>query len=229
MRLGSLPIKSPSEGNNGSVVLKTIFISKEPKRKKRLRLLLILAISFVLIMVANLVDYGYILRTQDTVNSVYEDRVVAQDYIYHLSGLFHKKELYIGDNELFLGATNDSIVALMSRFEKTKLTQSESDFFIDLKKNFMELTSLEDKLAGQKEPRMSTLSDIQTELLEIRRNLDNLEGVQFTEGGHMTQLSNRALGMNTLLSHVELVFLVIIGFIVMYIVLLGTHRMGKVN
>jgi hypothetical protein len=180
-------------------------------------------------MVANVMDYGYILRTQNTVNSVYEDRVVAQDYIYQLSGLFYQKELSLGENVGFFETTNDSITSLMSRFGETKLTRSESGFFIDLRKNYAELISLEDKLLQQTEAAGTTRKHIQLELHEIRKNLDDLEGVQFTEGAQMTQRSNRALGMNTLLSHVELVFLVIIGFIVMNMVLLGTHRLGKVN
>ncbi len=174
-------------------------------------------------------DYGYILRTQNTVNSVYNDRVVAQDYIYQLSGLFYQKELSLEDSHGFFEATNDSIASLLSRFGETKLTHNEAGFFFDLRKNYVELTSLEDKLLHQKESAGTTRKDIQTELLEIRKNLDDLEGVQFAEGGQMTERSNRALGMNALLSKVELVFLVIIGFVVLQMVLLRTNRLGKVN
>lgn len=174
-------------------------------------------------------DYGYILRTQDTVNSVYNDRVVAQDYIYQMSGLFYQKELSLEESNGFFEVTNDSIASLMSRFGETKLTRSESSFFIDLRKNYVELTSLENKLRHQKETTGTTRRDIQIELLEIRKNLDDLESVQFVEGGQMTERSNRALGMNALLSKVELVFLVIMGFVVLHMVLLGTNRLGKIN
>ncbi|WP_218058509.1 hypothetical protein [Allomuricauda sp. CP2A] len=208
-------------------MLKMISTSKSSRRKQRLRLILVLAISFMLIMVANLMDYGYILRTQDTVNSVYNDRVVAQDYIYQMSGLFYQKELSLGENNGIFEATNDSIASLMSRFGETKLTRNESNFFFDLRKNYVELTSLENKLRHQKETMGTTRRDIQIELLEIRKNLDDLENVQFAEGGQMTERSNRALGMNALLSKVELVFLVIMGFVVLHMVLLGTNKLGK--
>ncbi|MBO0323542.1 hypothetical protein J0X14_14630 [Muricauda sp. CAU 1633] len=188
-----------------------------------------MAISFVLIMIANVMDYGYILRTQNTVNSVYKDRVVAQDYIYQLSGLFYQKELSLGGNTVFFEPKNDSIASLMSRFGETKLTRSESGFYIDLRKNYAQLISLEEKLEQQTETTGKTRKHIQLELQEIRKNLDDLEGIQFTEGAQMTQRSNRALGMNTILSHVELVFLVIIGFIVMNMVLLGTNTLLKVK
>lgn len=174
-------------------------------------------------------DYGYILRTQDTVNSVYDDRVVAQDYIYQLSGLFHQKERAIGERESFLGSLNDSILGLMSRFEKTKLTRSESEFFIDLRKNYQELTLLEQKFSLQTYPRISTQKDIQMELMEIRQNLDDLEGVQFTEGAQMTKRSTRALGMNVLLSKIELVFLVVMGAISLYMILITQNALSKVG
>ncbi|WP_317194453.1 Tar ligand binding domain-containing protein [Allomuricauda sp. CAU 1633] len=210
-------------------MLKAVIISKSSRRKQRSRLLLVLAISFVLIMIANVMDYGYILRTQNTVNSVYKDRVVAQDYIYQLSGLFYQKELSLGGNTVFFEPKNDSIASLMSRFGETKLTRSESGFYIDLRKNYAQLISLEEKLEQQTETTGKTRKHIQLELQEIRKNLDDLEGIQFTEGAQMTQRSNRALGMNTILSHVELVFLVIIGFIVMNMVLLGTNTLLKVK
>lgn len=207
-------------------------ISGGSKKKRRLKFVLVLGISFLLILVANLIDHTYLSNVRHNVNSVYEDRVVAQDYIYRLSKLFHQKQLSMGQNtgDLNRSHQNDSIDRLLFQFSKTELTRSEAGFFFDLQKNYVELMSLEKVLSsGSKEPTLDIQQDIGRELKEIRKNLDDLEGVQFKEGAEMTQSSNRSLGMNAFLYKLELTFLIINGTVLLYMVLLGTNLMGKVN
>lgn len=202
------------------------------KKKRRVKFGMVLGVSFLLILIANLIDYKYISSVRHNVNSVYKDRVVAQDYIYRLSNLFHQKQLSMGEesSDLRLVQQNDSIHQLLLNFSKTELTRSEASFFFDLQNNYMELVSLENMLSGQpKEPILEIRQDMRRELREIRKNLDNLEGVQFREGGQMTQRSNQSLGMNAFLSKLELAFLIVNGAVVLYIVVLGTNLMGKVN
>lgn len=200
------------------------------KGSRRLKFFLVLGISFLLILIANLIDYNYILNVRHNVNSVYQDRVVAQDYIYQLNNLFHQKQLSLTENtpSVYSESQNDSIDRLLASFAETELTPNESNFFVALQKNYVELVSLENVLSAQNTAH-AVREDIKRELHEIKRNLDDLEGVQFTEGGQMTQLSNRSLGMNAFLSKLELAFLIVNGAVILYMVLLGTNLMGKVN
>jgi len=55
-------------------------------------------------------------------------------------------------------------------------------------------------------------------LARINNNLDELSEVQLYEGRQLTQRSQRSLGMNQLLSTLEIVFLVIIGILFLLIV-----------
>src|SRR5690606_5322410 len=124
----------------------------------------------------------------------------------------------------------DSIDKLLLNYSKTQLTQTEAGILFASTKNYVELVSLENVLSSQhKEPSLAIRQDIRRELLEIKKNLDDLEGIQFKEGRQMTQLSNRSLGMNAFLSKLELAFLIVNGAVILYMVLLGTNLMGKVN
>ena len=80
-----------------------------------------LGISFLLILIANLIDYSYILNVRHNVNSVYKDRVVAQDYIYQLNNLFHQKQLSLTENTagVYTESQNDSIDRLLASFAET--------------------------------------------------------------------------------------------------------------
>ena len=55
-------------------------------------------------------------------------------------------------------------------------------------------------------------------LNKISDNLDELSKVQLMEGEQLTQRSKRSLGMNQLLSSLEIVFLIIIGLLFLIIV-----------
>ena len=202
------------------------------QKKRRLKFVMVLGVSFLLILIANLIDNTYLSNVRHNVNSVYNDRVVAQDYIYQLNNLFHQKQLSRGESRIDLNKShqNDSIDRLLNDFSKTELTRSEASFFFDLKKNYLELISLENVLSSEsKGPTLDIRQAMGRELKEIRKNLDDLEGVQFKEGAQMTQSSNQSLVMNAFLSKLELAFLIVNGVVILYMVLLGTNLMGKVN
>ncbi|CAN0603136.1 unnamed protein product, partial [Ectocarpus sp. 12 AP-2014] len=60
---------------------------------QRISVGLVLAIAFLLVLGSNRLNKRHFSTIQNTVNSVYKDRVVVQNLIYELSTTFHKKEL----------------------------------------------------------------------------------------------------------------------------------------
>ncbi len=56
----------------------------------------VLAIAFLLVFASNRLNRRNFSNVEQNVNSVFEDRVVAQEYIYQLNNLFHEKELLEG-------------------------------------------------------------------------------------------------------------------------------------
>mgnify|MGYP000262379828 CR=1 FL=1 len=59
---------------------------------QRIQIGLVLAMAFLLVLGSNRLDQRHFSTIQTTVNSVYKDRVVVQDFIYQLTNIFHKKE-----------------------------------------------------------------------------------------------------------------------------------------
>ncbi len=103
---------------------------------------------------------------------------------------------------------------ILSDFEKTDLTVEEAKHLSNLNDNYAELKTLEADRTnsdGHKEEIVSVLHSISA-------NLDNLAEVQLSEGRQLTQRSKRSLGMNRMLSSLEIVFLVIIGILFLIIV-----------
>jgi len=189
-----------------------------PKRtiKQRIHTGFVLAAAFLLVLASNRLNNRNFSTVEHGVDSVFEDRLVVQEYIYTLNNLFHKKELYLANN------TEDNkaipkypeIKNILADFEKTDLTREESIFLTSLKENYAELKTLEAnhaKNGASKEAIVSVLGS-------ISGNLDELAEVQLYEGRQLTQRSKRSLGMNQLLSTIEIVFLIIIGILFLVIV-----------
>jgi CHASE3 domain sensor protein len=189
--------------------------------KQRINAGFILAAAFLLVLASNRLNQRNFSTVEQSVNSVFEDRLVVQEYIYRLNNLFHKKELALAKNETNAGTLTQSsdIETILSDFEKTELTTKESKYLTDLKSSYTELQLMEENLSSNKGAGVAELKDrILSMLVRINNDLDELSEVQLNEGRQLTQRSQRSLGMNQLLSTLEIVFLVIIGILFLLIV-----------
>ena len=189
-----------------------------PKRrtiKQRIHAGFVLAAAFLLVLASNRLNNRNFSTVEHGVDSVFEDRLVVQEYIYTLNNLFHKKELFLANNALEEESIPQypEIKTILADFEKTDLTREESLFLTNLKENYAELKTLEGRAGNN-----VSEEQIVSVLNSISRNLDELAEVQLSEGRQLTQRSKRSLGMNQLLSRIEIVFLVIIGVLFLIIV-----------
>jgi hypothetical protein len=189
--------------------------------KQRVHAGFILAMAFLLVFASNRLNRRNFSTVEHTVNSVFEDRVVAQEYIYRLNNLFHEKEMLLASTEWMkndLGITT-GVKELLDDFSKTKLTSNESLYFSDLKKNYTKLQTLDSTLlANQNTIEIESKKEMSSLLQSINRNLDKLSEVQLLEGRQLTQLSKKSLSMNQLLSRLEVAFLIIIGLLLLAII-----------
>lgn len=181
---------------------------------QRIQIGLVLAMAFLLVLGSNRLDQRHFSTVQTTVNSVYKDRVVAQNIIYKLNNIFHAKELRLIRNNDFKesASENNKIVALLSDFEITELTMKESKLLRELKFQFLNLQ----KLAQSNSRSITKIENSNDELAmktvkEIKEKLNGLSQIQLRQSEQLTALSNKSLGMNILLSKLEVAFLVIIG------------------
>ena len=194
---------------------------KKLSLKQRVHAGFILAIAFLLVLASNRLNRRNFSTVEHTVNSVFEDRVVVQEYIYRLNNLFHGKEMDLAQKaptEIDLPA-NKSILQLLSDFEKTELTREESVQLGFLKENYMELRTLEKEIVvGPEANQKESKKEMAALLKEIGVHLDRLSEVQLTESRQLTLLSKKLLNMNLLLSRLEIGFLIVIGVLFLIII-----------
>lgn len=118
---------------------------------QKIKAALALIIVFALVFFTNFLDKRYFLKLQESFTSVYEDRLVAENYIFKLSSYLNEKnQLYDQPTQNWLlrnQIINDSIQLIVEKYEGTKLTQDESRYFFSLKKQLQQLIHLESGLS----------------------------------------------------------------------------------
>ncbi|MEP2239379.1 MAG: MCP four helix bundle domain-containing protein [Maribacter sp.] len=184
------------------------------KTSQRLHAGFILVIAFLLVLGSNRLYHRHFSTLQNTVNSVYKDRVQVQGYIYQLNNIFHLKKLrFITEENFTLIATeNEKAEKLLSEFALTELTSKEYNTLNELSSQFQKLKIFEDKALESPDNLSNGVTTLSLQTLKkINKKLDVLATIQLEESKQMTQLSNKALKSNLLMSKLSLGFLILIG------------------
>ncbi len=186
-----------------------------------------LGVVFLLVLATNLMDKHHFSLVQKSLTTVYEDRLVAKDYIYKMA-----KQLQVKRSAALLDdkgemirlnlAANDSINVLMDKFATTKLTAEESRRFKLLKTNLNQLFAYEQKLfKGQPlDSELHGVKNTESYILTITEDLDALSEIQLKEGKKEITTSIRAIDTSNLIARLEIGALIIIGVIIQLLIFL---------
>lgn len=180
-------------------------MSKKIILNHRIHAAFILAIAFLLVLSSNRLNKRNHATISDSVTSVYNDRILAQAYLYDLGNIFHDYELALlrsQDAEAQIQMMDtEAVNTLLSDFSATRLTAKESRSLALLKRDFEQLA----KTSPSGENILSA-KDAFPLLSAVNKHLDALSEIQLTEGHQLTQRSKKSLRMNTLLGNLEIGF-----------------------
>ncbi|HNP18784.1 MAG TPA: MCP four helix bundle domain-containing protein [Fulvivirga sp.] len=187
----------------------------EPKFKTALALTIVV----VLVLGTNMVNKSHFSRLQQSFASVYEDRLLVENYIYKLSHALNKKRLALYDSPLegriFTKAANDSIQNLVIAYQQTKLTKAEAKLFNRFIQDNALLQHHEKQYFKGNRQEVDSLGIIlgqqHDKLADI---LNGLSDIQLEEGKNLITDSDTIIASNNLYAHLEIILIIIIGLII---------------
>lgn len=176
------------------------------------------AIVFLLVIATNRLDKKRFDTLNNSLTSVYEDRLVAKGYLYELNNIFHEEEKLLAGNYNAKDLANyhNSVQSIIEEFKSTRLTNQERTEFNNLQDSFKELKGLENSLTASNTD--SVLPRIKLKLNRIQNNLDDLALIQLSEGESLTKFAQNSLNMSSTMSKIEIAIIIIIGFVVQFII-----------
>lgn len=186
-----------------------------------------LVIVFLLILATNMIDKHHFTEVKKSMTSIYEDRLMAKNYIYSIS-----RQLTIKQNILQAGnweeaydinkKANDSIRTLMDNYSGTKLTEPESRHFTSLENRLNQLFQYEENF-GKNESlneELHLMNSSENYYTVIFEHLDALSAIQIKEGKRQLIFSNQAIDSSNLIAQIEIGVLILIGVLLQLLIFL---------
>jgi len=180
------------------------------------------AIVFLLVLATNRLDNRRFNTLENSLTSVFEDRLVAKGYIYELNNIFHDKEKRIMNGQKIsnIEVYNDKVNGYISDYYNTRLTSEEKSNFSNFKNHYEDYRDLKREIVTQEGDSMSaaTKAKLLDQLNRIQKDLDQLASIQIAEGKSMTQFATRTLDSSSLMSNLEIIIIIVIGIVVQFII-----------
>lgn len=185
-----------------------------------------LLVVFLLVFATNRIDSQHFETVQNTLTSVYKDRVVAQDYVYKMNHVIHERRIQLLDSTLVTPSeiSNAAFIDLVEGFSSTKLTSKEKKVFKNLEANFEIFTDAENKINNNQGVTSKTLM---AKLETVQEDLDNLAEIQVKESRSLTKLAQKSLDNNKFVSNLEIGFLILIGICIQFIIFYRVKKQGN--
>ncbi len=186
----------------------------------KLKWILGILLVFILIVTTNLIDRNNFVRVKETVETIYEDRLVAKDIIFDMLMAIQKKEIaLIKKDTVFFNANNPKVNSnlknLVLKFENTKLTKTESSIFSNLKEHLQILYN------SEKDFTKTGLGDAKllVQLENVKQDLLDLSDIQMDEGSRQLSISKKALDNVELFTQLEIYVLIVLAIVIQIIVI----------
>jgi len=187
-------------------------------------------IILVLVFAKNWIDNNNVTTLDDSFTAVYDDRLVAESYIFLLSDHLYQKKISISScngsyapqkmvNEI--NYHNEAIAALIKDFEGTKLTTTESFYFKRLKENLLKIRSLETSLITATNGQLldsNSSAELQRRFEIAMMDLNQLSKIQLAEGKLLKDQSKQIAAGSTLLAQFELTIIVGIALLIQILI-----------
>ena len=176
---------------------------------------------FLLIISTNLIDRTNFSRVKESVESIFEDRLVVKGYIIEMVKIVHQKELGIVQEDATFfenenGQLNQSLEEYIQTFRKTRLTVKEENAFKNLERDFDLIKKQEVSFADGNFAQKASYRKL---LHQIKDELDQLSNIQLKEGNRQMAISKNAMDTMELFTQIEIYILVILAIAIQIIIL----------
>lgn len=185
----------------------------------KLKWILGITLIFILILATNYIDRNNFRRIQESIETIYEDRVVAQQLIFEMSLILqHKVQRSLLSDTVGSHAQNiaDQIAmkSLLDRFQQTRLTPKEALTLDNYQKDLSRLESME--INGFGEDNKVAYAGL---LEKLHEHILVLSRIQLDEGKRQVHISKRVVRSIDLLTTYEIYFLAFLALLIQILVI----------
>lgn len=196
-------------------------------KKDKIRFFAGLLLVFFVILATYRIDQANFDKVEDSIITIYEDRLVVKDLIFRIADLLDEKRMALAttDSAFFQGrntVVNAEIGQLLQLFRETRLTENEDRTLSAFAEQIGELQAAEVRMGNPAtHPGRDELS---TQLEILKGQARTLSDIQLSEGKRQLLIGSRAIRSSKLLMQVELIVLIVLALGIQFLVLPKPRR-----
>jgi hypothetical protein len=190
------------------------------KLLNKIKWILGISLVFYIVLTTNLVDRDNYNRIKNSIENIYNDRLIAFDLIYKMSNQLNgQKDLFNNKNDSLIDIDTQNYIKNielnLNLYTETYLTHDEEAIFNSLKDNFNKYK----QIISKKDEINTNNKELIIIINNMKRNLDDLAAIQIKEGKVQVHKSQEAMNMIDLFTNVEIIIMIILGIGIQFIIL----------
>ena len=191
----------------------------------KLKWLLIVGVVFTLVLATNLIDRRNFRNINNSVVSIYEDRLVIKNTILDMATAINQKEVaFLTKDTSSIKAINEKLTNTLKsdllKFNRSNVTDKEAECLDQLNKNLELMFDVESQLLQNQ---FASLDSYKTIIERVNSNMDVLAHIQMMEGKRQFISSQRNMVTVELFTQLEIYFLILLAVIALIIIFRKTQ------
>ncbi len=194
--------------------------------KDKMKAVAVLLLIIVLILVNNISNRRTFSKLNESIASIYKDRLMPATYIFQLTDHLYQKKLLLNtqsdQNTAAISSHDNAVAAIIKTYETTYLTLAEKKQWAGFKKeleqyNLLASVSLKDNKA------------LNERFENVLKRLNALSEIQASEGSNIFSVSRIDISGTIIMSHLEIALLLILGIFALILVNANDNKLLQIQ
>ncbi|SFQ39180.1 MCP four helix bundle domain-containing protein [Parafilimonas terrae] len=195
--------------------------------KDKMKAVAVLLLIIVLILVNNISNRKTFSKLNESIASIYKDRLMPATYIFQLTDhLYQKKfllnEMQANDNAAIAARHDSAIHSIIKTYETTYLTPAEKKHWLAFKKELEQYNTL---TSGLEENNKAVNESFEN----VIQHLNALSEIQASEGSNIFSIAKIDVGGTIIMSHLEVALLLILGIFALVLINANDNKLMQVQ
>ena len=192
--------------------------------KDKMKMAAVLLLIIVLILVNNISNRKTFSNLNESIASIYKDRLMPATYIFQLTDHLYQKKLLYGGQEAGSAQTanavrHDTAIAnLIKTYETTYLTAAEKKQWTLFKQHLQHYNTLINTPVNNDKA-------ISTAFNDVLQSLNALSQIQANEGSQIFKISSLDINGTIIMSQLEIALLLILGIFALVLVSANDNKL----
>lgn len=193
----------------------------------------------IVILLSNLWERSQFSDLDESMTSIYNDRLKPASYLYELSNLLHQKRLLHDRNVVYPKAelehrvteSNGAIAGLIKAYETTVLTPEERTQWLLFRERLREYDFQEQQWLAAYGKNQEVADGMHSRIHQAFNltlgNLNALNKIQVGEGTNLQRSSHSIVSNTLILSYLEIALLIILSLFTLVILSISDNRLFR--